>query len=412
LSSGIIRIVRLGSGAADQYLFALTNLIPSIAVARASDIDGFAAFSACFLVYVLLFGAAKAAFAEPAAIRSLRENSFDSVYQTSRRLVSLYGLILGPLIFALVIGMSLPQTSQSNSSPLVWLALMAVGFPFHALHDVGRTILVAARKPVLPLISDTVWFGIAALGFFPFGFHPVAWASLVWVTGGIVACCVVCPPLRPEGVRIRALWSSTYSFRSLTEYMMQSPVYQGSVLLSGVAGSPGSLAALRGGTMLFRPVGLLVQVHRVLSFGASAKRSRGGFGSILFTGVLASTLGTFLFAAILWFLPKGVGHSLLGPTWSLVHAALLPLALAMVFDYLSYVFVTDIKAHGIVAGLLSIRIVGAIAIPLFTVLGALSQDPTNAAWGFCAGQAVGAAWVARRAITVRRDHVGASSVPE
>ena len=217
-----------------------------------------------------------------------------------------------------------------------------------------------------------------------------------------MACAIVCPPLRAKGKGIRFLWSNTYSLRSLGEYLMQSPAYQGATLLSGVVGTPNSLATLRGGTMLFRPVGLLVNAHRVLAFGASSNRSR-GFASILLTGLVSSTVGTFLFAAILWFLPNHIGHALLGHTWPLVHAALVPLASASVFDFLSYVFVTDVKARGIVAGLLSIRIVGVVSIPLFTVLAALSHDPTITAWGFCAGQAIGAAWVAWRATMMRRD---------
>jgi hypothetical protein len=295
----------------------------------------------------------------------------------------------------------LPQFSHINDSPLVWLGLMAVGFPFHALHDLGRTVLIAARKPLRPLLSDAVWFAFSAIGFFPLNFHPIAWASFFWMFGGIMACIVVYPPVRVQGEGIRFLWSSTYSLRSLTEYLMQSPVSLGSVLLCGVVGSPNSLATFRGGTMLFRPVGLLINVHRVLAFGASRNRGR-GLGSILFIGLTASVAGTSVFAAVLWFLPDRVGHALLGPTWPLVHAALLPLALATAFDFMSYVFVTDIKALGIIAGIIRIRIVGVVAIPLFTVLGALSQDPTTTAWGFCAGQALGAAWVARRATVIRR----------
>ena len=241
MSSGYVRLVRLATGAADQYLFALTNLIPSIAVARSSDVNGFAAFSACFLIYVLFFGASKAAFAETAAIRSLRENSFDVIYRTARTLVWRNSLLLAPLFLALLLGMALPRYSHINESPLLWLGLMVVGFPFHALHDLGRTILIAARKPVGPLLSDGAWFAIAALGLFPLNFHPVTWASLCWVFGGIVACAIVCPPLRAKGKGIRFLWSNTYSLRSLGEYLMQSPAYQGATLLSGVVGTPNSL---------------------------------------------------------------------------------------------------------------------------------------------------------------------------
>ena len=407
MSSGIVRAVRLAAGAGDQYLFALTNLIPSIAVARSSDVGNFAAFSACFLIYVLFFGASKAAFSETAAMRNQRENSFESINETARALVRYCCVTAAPAFLALMLIAVVPQWSNLSSSPLLWVGLIGLAFPFHALHDLGRTVFIATRKPIRPLISDAAWFAIAAIGFFPFEFHPIAWATSFWALGGIAACVIVYPPSRVRGYGLKFLWSPIYSLRSLAEYLMQSPVMQGSILLCGLVGSASSLAALRGGTMLFRPIGLLVNVHRVLAFGSSRDR-RGKLGSVLFMGLAASTGGTLLFAALLWFLPDGFGRAILGPTWPLVHAALVPLALAVVFDLVSYVFVTDIKAHGIVEGLLRIRIVGVVAIPLFTVLGAISQDPTVTAWGFCVGQAFGAAWVARQATVLRR---GSADLP-
>jgi len=404
LKNHLSRVFKLGTGVADQYVYSATNLLPSIAVARSTDVDGFALFSSLFLVYMLCFGASKAVIAESAAIRSFGDESFEVLFHSARALVWRAILTAGPLFVILSVGaVGAGGPYRIDNSPYLWFGLIALGFPFHALQDVARTMLVAARKPVLPLVSDLVWLGTAAFGLFPFYFHPITWACLVWVLGGIFACMIVCPPRLVRGEGVMFLWSSSYARPSLSEYLMQPAVVQGTVLLCGVAGSPDSLAALRGGTMLFRPIGLLLNSHRVLAFGASKSR-RHGHGLVLWTGMLASFLGIALFAAVMWFLPDTVGRALLGPTWALVHDALVPLALAQAFALASYVFVTDLKSQRIMAGLGSIRLVGVVAIPLMTVAGALWNGPTAAAWGLCLGQALGLAWVARRAIAIRRQH--------
>lgn len=401
-----MRAARLGGGIADQYLYSATNLIPSIAVARSSDVTDFALFSSIFLVYALLTAASRAVIAEPAAIRSVGENLSEKIEGASRVLVWRCVLISAPAWLMLLGIAMVAESSAVSRSPVTWCILVALGFPFHVLHDLARTVQIAGRRPTRPLFSDATWFCLAAVGLFPAEVDAVAWASLTWVLGGIAASLIVCPPRPARGQALRLLWSGLlwsddYSRPYLVEYLMQPAVVQVSQLLCGVVGSPDSLAALRGGTVIFRPLQLLLTAHRTLAFGESNTRGR-RFSSVLFAGMLASTLGTTVYTVLLLLLPDRYGRALLGPTWSLVHAVLIPLAIGQVFALVSYVYVTDLKARRAVMGLGSIRVVGLIAIPLLTALGAALSGPAAAAWGLCAGQGLGAAWVVRRAVVLRR----------
>lgn len=390
MRSRVASLLGVGGGVADSYLYAVTNFIPSVAVARTSSTGEFAAFSTVFLTYAIALGGSRAALAEPLGIESADSARIDAVRSLLRRLVvrvAVWVAVVG-IAFALV-----RRFTDSLDGVPVWAAVIVLCFPFHAMQDCARAMGIARHEPLRALASDSVWFLCALVAFVVAeGRDPLTWVSVCWAGGGVLACLVLLPPRAGGSAHPGPLWNRRFSRPSLIEYSLQPAVVQASQLLSGLAGSAASLSALRGGSIAFRPLQLMLVAQRGIVIGGKfdqGDRSR----SPLQTGILAAGLGTAAYTVGLWLLPASMGHDILGETWPLVRGVLAPLALAQLLSLTSYAVVTDFKSRQRVEGLAFLRVPGAVAIPVATTVGAATSGASGAAWGLCAGQALATAWI-------------------
>jgi hypothetical protein len=390
----IHRLVKVGAGAGDHYIYSLTNFLPTIAVARQVSMSSFALFASVLLVYSLVVGAIRASIGETLALRNRTAGEVEDVLETLRHYVWL--LIVFSALPALVL-VAVSPLFLPGMGDWLWVAMILLALPFHLAHDVARVVLLANRRTTVVLSADLLWLGFTTFALISASwFDPLNSVTLLWSLGGVIACLVVVPPGLRRPSRPTAIWDRRYSLPSLSEYAMQPAVVQGSQLAAGLVGPASAVAALRGGAALFRPVQLALGAHRAMVIGGGqggGARNR----DVLRGGLIFGSLGSLAYGALLWIMPPWAGEALLGETWRFVELIILPFALSQVASQMTYATVTYLKAERRLRGIGSIRVLGVVSIPTGTLGGVLIGGTEGAAWGFCLGQCVGALWTFYRA---------------
>ncbi|MCG7528922.1 hypothetical protein MHW47_31345 [Streptomyces sp. OfavH-34-F] len=368
---------------ADQGVAALTNILVLVAAARLSTVEGFARFSAVYLVFTVLLGVFGAYAGQPLVLRRGGGEDTRGACRSACCFTLLAATAVGAPLAAVCA--LLPGSTAD--------ALMTLGLvlPVVLGQDIARYAFATLHAQHLALASDTLRLVcvVGALAAQPHG-APAARLIAVWGLSALPALLLSTAALhrRTAGAPLALrpfLARGHLGRRFVVEFGVGNATSQLSVLGLGAVGNPLVVGALRGATTLFGPLNVLFT-------------SATGFGPPLLgrlptdrlrvraTAALAAVLAltAAAWATALALLPDSLGRHLLGATWPTA-ASLLPAtgsqyaAMAAGTCGLLALRLLDPRTT------LAIQVVFSLAAVAFLTGGYALAGVPGAAWGLCLG---------------------------
>ncbi|MDF6040669.1 hypothetical protein LRD69_00500 [Streptomyces sp. JH14] len=388
------------SSVADQGVAALTNILVLVAAARLSTVDGFARFSAVYLVFTVLLGISGAYTGQPLVLRRGERDEVRTACRSAVAFTLLVASVLGALLAAVCL-----FVPGDTARALLMLGLV---LPVVLGQDAMRYAFSTLHLPHLALASDVLRL-VCVLGTLAVQPHGASAARLVAVWGLsalpalLLSAALVRRHVAHVPVQLRVLTRRGHlGQRFVVEFGVGNATSQLSVLGLGVFGNPLVVGALRGATTLFGPLNVLFT--SATSFGppllgrlaSERRRIRATAGLAAALAVTAAA-----WATALALLPDGVGRHLLGDTWPAA-SALLPAtgsqytAMAVGTCGLLALRMLDPRTT------LTIQVVFSLASVAFLAGGYVLGGVPGAAWGLCLGSACKAAATWIRVAGLRR----------
>src|ERR687892_232608 len=248
----IRQVVALGWTGLDQLLSSVSNVVVSLAVARAAGVDGLGAYTVAFALSIVVLGFQRALITEPLLAIPASEGPDGH----PRRALGAVAMLAVGSATALVLGGLL-----SNRSELVALAAVIA---FVCLQDAYRYVLFRRRRAHLAAVIDAVWL-IASVAGWPLitSRGTATTAVLVWGIGAGLSALLGAriAGVLPSPGRAAIRWWSREA-RPLGGFLaLTSIVYAvgGQVTVLGLATvlGEGALGELRAAQILFGPILLL-----------------------------------------------------------------------------------------------------------------------------------------------------------
>src|ERR687891_561150 len=247
----IRQVVALGWTGLDQLLSSVSNVVVSLAVARAAGVDGLGAYTVAFALSLVSLGSQRPLTPEPLLAIPASEGPDGH----PRRALGAVAMLAVGSATALVLGGLL-----SNRSELVALAAVIA---FVCLQDAYRYVLFRRRRAHLAAVIDAVWL-IASVAGWPLitSRGTATTAVLVWGIGAGLSALLGAriAGVLPSPGRAAIRWWSREA-RPLGGFLaLTSIVYAvgGQVTVLGLATvlGEGALGELRAAQILFGPIAL------------------------------------------------------------------------------------------------------------------------------------------------------------
>jgi O-antigen/teichoic acid export membrane protein len=315
----------IGWTAVDQFLFALSNLAVTLAVARGGGAEALGRFSVAFAAYLIVLGCSRALVSEP--LLALPQNDDVSSAEAKSNTLTLLCAIAGSFIVA-VVGLILGR---------VELLVIAVALPPALAQDILRYQAFRRQKPAMAALLDASWL-VASLATWRLvttaGSTTVA--LLCWTGGALLSIGIGWRALRPRlsGARVAINWWRQEARSLANPLLLDGIIYivSGQALVFVVASMVGDdqLGVLRAGQVYFAPLGLLLTALGVLAVPHLAQRPKATTGVVAVRIAAAASL----FAAIICggiLAAQPLLHSLLyGNSIAVPKFLLVPLAIQVV----------------------------------------------------------------------------------
>jgi N-acetylglucosaminyldiphosphoundecaprenol N-acetyl-beta-D-mannosaminyltransferase len=359
----------------DQVLSSLSNVLISLAVARAAGVPGLGAYTVAFALYLMILGFQRALVTEPLLAIAAVADRDD---HPRLGLGAVVALVLPATGIVAVAGLLLDRPE---------LVALAAVLPFVCLQDAYRYVLFRQRKAHLAAGSDAAWV-IASIAAWPLvtSGETAGIAVIAWGVGGALATVFAAAATRvfPRLRRSALTWWFREA-RPLGGFLaLTSLTYAvGSQLtLLGLAGILGedALGELRAAQILFGPVALATTAISFFALPRMASaRDRlsvrvAGLVGIASAGLVLVCVGVLLIAAP-FLVPVLYGSGFEAQT-----ALLFPLALQMVVGAMAMGPILLLKARMTGGPLATTRIVTTvIGVPLVLVVAA-NAGLVAAAW--------------------------------
>jgi O-antigen/teichoic acid export membrane protein len=316
----------------DQAIASLSNGMLSILVARAVSTDAFGAFAIAFTVYTFTIGVSRAASNQPLVIR--HSGTEGGEFRAAAAAAAGAACLLG-LAAAVLVALVLPFTE-----PMLMRALLVTAVVLPALHvqDLWRSILIVRGRPEAATANDTLWT-VAALGgmlLLQRGSHPVWSYVAVWGGAGALAAVYGC---RQLGLlpNLASAWGWLREHAKLSgfllgEYITALGAVNLATLLLGVISSTAQIGAFRGANTLLGPLNIMMfgaygfAVPELVRRPSLSKRQE-----LLAGGAIAAVLSLTAVAwgVLVYLIPDRWGTALLGASWAVSHAVVLPAMLVL-----------------------------------------------------------------------------------
>ena len=381
----------LGWTGVDQLLSSVSNVVVSLAVARAAGVDGLGAYSVAFALSIVVLGFQRALVSEPLLAIAVARQEDD---HPRHGLGAIAYLALGSATALLLAGILTGRREL--------LALAAV-LPLVCLQDAYRYVLFRRRKAHLAAGSDAVWV-LASIAAWPI-ITSEATATVAVTAWGVGAglsalfgawAARATPALGRGAIR----WWSREA-RPLGGFLaLTSIVYAvaGQVTILGLAAvlGEGALGELRAAQILFGPIALATTaisffaLPRLAAIRESLSLRMGGLVAIGSAGMVALCVIVLFLAAPLLF------PILYGGGFEARPALLAPLAIQMIVGALAMGPILLLKARMTGKPLAGTRIITTlIGVPLVLAMAA-AQGLVAAVWAML-GQAAIYVWLVWRA---------------
>lgn len=365
-------------------MFSLASFILSIAVARASSVEGFAAFSFAMVAYLFVSGLMHSALTDTALSRPDDRLTLERAVQRA----SLLGL--GSGVVLVVWGV------LSGNNYLLLFGLAAHGL---LLMDFQRTFDSAAGSALRSALGTSVW-------------------SLVTLIAGAVAIFAHLPPLVVFGtwcvagalcgygtaavtrMRLHPWWQrEREDTRAAGYFTGDYLIGQGGIHLTtgllGIVGDARVLGGVRGAGTLLGPMNLVATTASSLMLPFLARDNSDPLkqrrSAIAAVAVQVSVLAPLLVAV--QFIPDALGVQLLGETWHVAALAILPLSIDSIFSVATGVAISGHRVNFAGARSIIMRLALGVPRPFVVLFGAYQWGVVGAAWMMAAFAVISAvAW--------------------
>lgn len=358
-------------GVADQILYSLTSFVMTLLVAHYSTADEFGRFAVLYATYLIAAAVNRGLAAEPLVVRFSTSSARECQLATQEGLALSFawGLTVAVILCFVTLWLL----------PAAFLALgitFAAAVPFLFVQDYVRYAALAAARPVVALSNDIVVLivqGVTAIIVIAAGEQSatvflVAWCAASFL-GGVGGLALL--RLRPHPVALRAMWrQSDLATRLALDNLAMQTAQQGTAYVVTAFSGLAAAAGYRAAQTAFTPPALLGQglqaavlpeLVRLRSTSPAAMRR-----ALYFIAVGLFVVSTMFLVAIL-VMPRSVGVTLFGPSWSESTPLLLYIGVGMVAGSFVNTAVAGLRALADAARTLRARS-AAIAITLGCVI--------------------------------------------
>jgi O-antigen/teichoic acid export membrane protein len=376
---------RAGWSIIDQALSSLSNLLLSVMVARAVDIEGFGAFTLAFAVYVLLVSLSRALVSQPMTVRYAGASADVSRSAAAESTGSAAVLGLGTAACLAAAGVLVHGVVGAA------LVALAVCLPGLLVQDAWRLAFFSQGRPQLAALIDAAWTVLLGIGVAVLVLNGVRSAVpylLVWGLAAALAAVLgairasVAPALSRSLGWLRTHWHMTRFL--LFELLLVQGAFQGGLLLMGGFGDLADVAALRGAQVVLGPVMLLN--YSALAFAVPELARRSHLSSVqrfrvaLAIGAVLSTAGLVWGTAVL-VLPDSAGQAVLGDSWDEVRVVLVASLVGQLANLVAAGPTAVIQSRGATAMAFRVNATVSVLLVVLGVGGLLVAGAVGAAWG-------------------------------
>ncbi|MCO5998400.1 MATE family efflux transporter [Actinoallomurus rhizosphaericola] len=381
---------RSGWVLADYAVSAATNMLLTVMVARHVTRAEFGAFAILYGYYVLVVELSRATFSEPLLVRATAAADPRRQLADSAGAAAVFGGVAALVLVALsvVVRGGLP-------SPVLVLALLLPGL---LVQDALRMGFVAIGRGARSLANDLFWGtsqATALVLLFTVGVG-LAGALAAWAGAGLAAAVLGMAQARvvPRFTAVRG-WMRDYG-RLARPYAIEVAViatatYAGTLAVSVVAGVS-AVGALRAGTTLLGPVGLVCAAGRTIAI-SECRRVIGDspnrlVPTMLVIGGSLSAVAT-CWGLVILSLPPSLGVALVGRSWSTARVVLPPLVLVQLIGAIVIAMGGAMRALEAVREQFTLRVLSGAMSFLGPMVGAACGGAFGAAVGLAAVNAFG-----------------------
>ncbi len=366
---------------ADQGVSSLSNVVVSIIAARSLSADGFGAFSAAMVAFMLVQGVCRAVIGEPLLSRY---SSSDATVRSALVSDIIGGALVTSLAGSLVVGVAGLAVGGTVGPALLAVALVV---PLVTVQDTWRYVFMIDRAGAA-LAVDVVWLVsvCAVLPMAPGGAGP-AWFLGAWgVTAGLGALVGLLFVAGTLSVPHPTRWlyaNRDMSSRFLGEFVTGQSIGQVVLIALSAISGLSVIGAVRATQVFYGPLNTVHQgIYLALVPEGAQAASPARLRRLM---VKASVL--LMAVAVVWMcigltLPDAWGSWLFRDTWGLADDLMLPMGLAMIAGSASTGGFAGVRALGAARESLRARLLTLgpqLALPL---AGAAMAAGTGFAVGF------------------------------
>jgi O-antigen/teichoic acid export membrane protein len=402
-----IRVLsRAGSGVIDQAFVSLANFGLGVVVARLVAPTEFGAFGVAFAVYVVALNIARGFATQPLMIRfsSRDAGEFARGAGKATGLAVLLGILSGAM--CLILGFVFPPPLSGGFFGL------AVALPGLLLQDALRFVLFTERRGHLAILNDLVWtvvlvplIAIVVVS----GTASVFSLVVCWGAGAAAAAIVgtIRTGVVPQVQEAISWWSEHWDITPgflMSELMQMGGAQLVQFAVGGLVGLS-AVGSLRGAELLLGPTSMLTMgvIFTMVPEASRLTKALPRLRRLAVTLSVVLGLAGAIWGAMLLFLPKTVGHQMLGASWEGARSVLLPMILYSTLSLLSTGPKIALRALEDASRTLQVSTLGSVITVFSGAVGSFAAGVIGGAWGLTFGSLVSlVAWWLHFAGSIRR----------
>lgn len=311
----------------DQFLFALSNLVITLAVARGGGADTLGSFGVAFAAYLIALGCSRALVSQPLlTLRSQHWNHDRTAEAASNTLTALFATAAAVVTGSL--GLLLGR---------VEFLIVAAVLPITLLQDVLRYQAFRRKTPFAAVLLDGGWL-IGSLAAWPLVMRTASagFSLLCWAGGALIGIGFGWRHMRPRLARVQtavAWWR--HGARDLaTPLLLDSTLYslsaQAVVFIVAAIEGDSEYGVLRAGQIFFAPLGLVLTALGLLLAPYLADRQHAATSASALRIGASTAAMTAIICLMLMMAEPMLRRILFGSSINVPGALLIPLALQAV----------------------------------------------------------------------------------
>lgn len=261
----------VGWTAIDQFFFALSNLVITLAIGRSGGAEALGQFTIVFSAYLLALGCGRALVSEPLLTVPRQGADHDRLAESATNTLVI-GWAVGAGMAVAVIGLLLGRGE---------FVLMAVALPVVLLQDNLRYQAFRRGRPAMAALLDGGWLvGTVALWPVITNSGQVETALVCWAAAAVVGLGFGGWVFRPRfsSARVALNWWRREARGLARPLLVDSIIYtlsaQSLIIVVATMLGDDELGVLRAGQVYFAPLGLMLTAFGVLAVPFLAQRPR------------------------------------------------------------------------------------------------------------------------------------------